>query len=357
MKPPRRLYPQVELPRIAKLEIQEQWLEWFFAIRSHARGLEIWHTMDPDQADQEDDRLKAPEIESYPTLKTRLVKEARQEDRSAPSEEAIITLYAALCRDAEIKLVSYQERTQKEQAMRQQIMSTVHPNIYEAAMTKLAKGRSLHTLRQLLRELQATLNIKSHVSGGLVSNAYEAVLEEARQGAINPEIWYSKWKKHLARAEDYNCAVVQGSPAIMEFLRAVGVHLNPRWADFKNMELIERERYGDMPTLSQVGAEFLNTVGNGRRWFTVVKKYETDPDDESDVVEAVTKARCPCKRKKHPWPPEQCSYLQYALSRTTTRPIKKLSGTECEAICQEIRKPHWAKLLRTLEDKGWSATF
>ncbi|KAJ3521370.1 hypothetical protein NM208_g13318 [Fusarium decemcellulare] len=359
MKPPRRLYSQIELPRIARLEIQEQWLDWFFAIRSHARGLEIWHTMDPDQPDQEDDKQKAPEIESYSKLKARLVQEAREENRSAPSEEAIITLYAALSRDAEIKLVSYQERTQKERAMRQQIMSTVHPDIYEAAMTKLAKGKSSHTLRQLLRELQVTLGIKSHFSKGIVSNAYETVLEEAKQGAINPEIWYSKWKKHLARAEDYNCPEVQGFFAIRRFLDAVGVRFDSQWADMRLLHILmnNNRTHEDMPSLSEVGADFLDNL-RGMKRRAAMKQYEVDVDDGSDMTDkAVAKPRCPCKRKKHPWPPEECSYLQYALTGTTTRPIKKLSETDREAIYQEIGKPHWAKLLQTLEDKGWSIAF
>ncbi|KAH7184777.1 uncharacterized protein B0J16DRAFT_383831 [Fusarium flagelliforme] len=107
----------IEIPKIQKLESPEQWLDWYSAVRSIARGLEIWHTMDPTEEDYDDDRAVPPEVESYSALRTRIIKEACGEDRTSPSEDAIIMPHSSLCKEAEIEMELYRERSQKEQAM------------------------------------------------------------------------------------------------------------------------------------------------------------------------------------------------------------------------------------------------
>jgi hypothetical protein len=47
--------------------------------------------MDPTE-DHDDDRTVPPKVESYSALRTRILKEARGEERSAPSEDATIML-------------------------------------------------------------------------------------------------------------------------------------------------------------------------------------------------------------------------------------------------------------------------
>ena len=145
------IYPHLEPP--------EQWLDWYSAVRNVARRLEIWHTMDPTQKDQDDDRAVPPKVESYSALRKRTVKESREEYRIPPSEGAIIMLHSSLCKEAEIKMKLYREIFQKQKAMRGLIMASVPDEIYKGVMSKVtmivprhdgsSKRKSKPALRQL----------------------------------------------------------------------------------------------------------------------------------------------------------------------------------------------------------------
>lgn len=158
MKPWNTTRSTIELPKIQQLESPDQWLDLYAAVRSIAQGLEIWHTMNPTEKDQDDDKAVPPKVESYNAVRTRILKEARDEERTAPSEDAIIMLHGSLCKEAEIDMELYRERSQKEQAIRNLIMTTVSLEIYKDAMHKATKydydfgGRSTENkLKQTLR--------------------------------------------------------------------------------------------------------------------------------------------------------------------------------------------------------------
>jgi hypothetical protein len=66
---PRKQVKTFQPPRILKLESQEQRIDWFFELRSIAKGFEIWNAIDPDQPEQDNDKLQPPKVESYTNLK------------------------------------------------------------------------------------------------------------------------------------------------------------------------------------------------------------------------------------------------------------------------------------------------
>ncbi|KAF4332781.1 hypothetical protein FBEOM_13431 [Fusarium beomiforme] len=188
---------------IVRLQSLEQWVDWFFELRAIAKGLQIWDTMDPDQPDQDGDKLQSPKVEPYAKLKARLNKEARSENRPVLPEESIILLHNSLCQEAGIELLSYQERAQKEQAIRDLIISSVNPDIYESAISKTTKETSQHTLRQLLRTLQIETGLKGFLLDEATTTAYEEVIKEAYNGKVDT----FSWKKHPWTAD--KCSYVE----------------------------------------------------------------------------------------------------------------------------------------------------
>ncbi|KAM0542372.1 hypothetical protein ACHAPJ_012839 [Fusarium lateritium] len=201
MEPSSRFSVPLKFPPIRRLETPVQWVDWFFAIRSIAQGLEIWDRMDPRQPDQVGDVLQMPRTVSYSKLKARLIDEAQKENKDSPSDESIILMHNSYCREAEIKLVSYQERAQKEWAVRNLIMTTVHTDLFENAMAKLPKEQTTHTLRQLLSAIQSVVSSSTSDMQNEIGIAYTKVVKEAEQDIVEPLTWYFKWEKIFIRAQ------------------------------------------------------------------------------------------------------------------------------------------------------------
>jgi hypothetical protein len=53
---------------------------------------------------------------------------------------------------------------------------------------------------------------------------------------------------------------------------------------------------------------------------------------------------CPCGLKKHPWDPEDCGVLEFAIRGSTDRNIKHLAIKKQNDILNEVWKEKWEKL-------------
>ncbi|KAF4983045.1 hypothetical protein FZEAL_1445 [Fusarium zealandicum] len=338
----------IHLPRVVKLDTADQWIDWYFTLRSQARGLGIWDRINPDNPDEPGDILKAPEFESYHQLKARLIKEAREENEPIPSEESIISWHKLLRGDVEINLAIYHEIAMKEQAILSLIVDTVHPDIYEAAMNKVDIKHGEHSLRQLVRSFQKATAPAHFQITSKIGREYQDILDEARIKTVDPKKWYIRWNKVLTRAEECNVPEVIGTLAISNFLDAVGSCFAPEWAAIEGCQL---------ETAIHKDAEISSLWEYGRYFRLALEVRPFERHRQLDGPQASDKppasSPCPCGRKRHNWEPENCSILEFAVRGFTDRPIKKLTEEKRDAICSELQKGKWTKLRKKLKREGW----
>ncbi|RSL81085.1 hypothetical protein CEP52_017271, partial [Fusarium oligoseptatum] len=139
------------LPPGPRLDSSEQWLDWFFALRTQALSIGIWDKIDPYEPDKDDGELVFPELENYEQFRDRLMEEAREANKPAPTTTDIMIAVGVQSTNAEIQLSIYEHRAAKERAIRVLIMETVRRSIYEAAILSHPGSQ---TLRQHVKSIQ-----------------------------------------------------------------------------------------------------------------------------------------------------------------------------------------------------------
>ncbi|KAJ4127833.1 hypothetical protein NW768_008111 [Fusarium equiseti] len=347
MKPSNTIRSTIEIPKIQKLESPDQWLDWYAAVRSIARGLEIWHTMDPKEEDQDNDRAVPPKVESYSALRNRTLKEAREEDRTPPSEDTIIMLHSSLCKEAEIKMELYRERSQKEQAMRSLIMTSVPVEIYKSVMDKATtikhgnsfKRKSKHTLRQLLRVLQDAMTLPEKETKQNIIKEYHELYDEAGRDGLSYNQFRIKWTNIIIKILDTMGPVVASYGGDEEATRAMKSlkswiqwpHGRPTYSDSTDWK-------ADAVSLLSLGMLSLEHVlaGVGINTLTL--------DDVRWRRDASGLFLCPCFKQKHRWTPEECGNVRWAITGRPVKGIKKPSASQRQDIREAMQDPKWATI-------------
>lgn len=303
--------------------------------------------MDPEKEDRNDDRVMAPKVESYSSLRARITEEAHAGMRPSPSEDAIIMLHSSLYRDAEIRLVSYTERFQKEQAMRNLIMITVRAEIYELVMHRVTTTypsgdghpvtKSRHTIRQLLRALQEEMGItKEEMKKRIIAN-YEDMMEEVDSVEVDPVKWYYKWERTLTRAQ----ACIQPGVAASGSSVGTGVMKSIDYITEASARTVRREHTSWKP----IAVNFWQLGREGLEYLV--------PDAESQSGDSCHMRRksstihyCPCRRKKHPWPLEECRTVEHVITGASIHSIKAQSLIQCIRLRDEMQGAEWKELRR-----------
>ncbi|KAI8718214.1 hypothetical protein NCS52_00599600 [Fusarium sp. LHS14.1] len=344
----RRNSSPLYLSRSPQLQCADQWLDWFFDLRSKARTIGIWDNMDPYEPDGPDDELILPKARSFLKLKTRLIKEAQDNSKPDPLDADILRMYDILLRETESKLAIYHERAAKEEAIRNLIMDTVHPDIYEAAMNTLP-GK--HTLRQHVKSIQDIYAPTSLFLQSRVNVACRAVLDEAQAGNCDPEAWVHKWRKAFTRAEEFGSPYVQGREAVSDSLTAVDAHFAPGWG---------LSTYGDYIDSSDNEKVNMTLQTISQSFFYYINGIPARSKLDARCTENVAQAQvikvdmsCPCGRRNHPWEAEECSILEVAIRGYKDGRTNSLSRKRRNDILRELWKNQWGDLRLRLEKKGW----
>ncbi|KAA8572232.1 hypothetical protein EYC84_002135 [Monilinia fructicola] len=172
----------------------------------------------------------------------------------------------------------------------------------------------------------------------------------ATLGRGDPLEWYNEWSLECSRAIAYNLPDVQGLPAIIDFLEAVGSKFLPSLAQhllFQVMidECLERAS----PTLTQYG----NIV-----FFSTQQERSRSKEQNKNQRKST---KCPCQlpknyqnRYSHPWDPEECRNVEIALTgKCIDQPNKKLPEKVIKEIKSKIHNPQFKHLIPKFVKKGW----
>ncbi|KAI4861266.1 hypothetical protein F4820DRAFT_434326 [Hypoxylon rubiginosum] len=211
-----------------------------------------------------------------------------------------------------------------------------------------------------------------------VKNEYRATLERARTGAVNPETWYWEWRSAYLSAEVYGIPDVTGKLPVKEFIYAVGARMFPGWAFNALYEWIKNDTLGRPTlTLDETGIVFKGWIDETSTWQRH-DAYRTETPTErvrdssprydnperpgkssrpAEPRSTSTGNACPCEKiagKAHPWPPEECGILQYAVVGYCDRQTPKLSDKKCKEIRTWYETARWRYLRAWIELYGWS---
>ncbi|KAI6091623.1 hypothetical protein F4821DRAFT_226532 [Hypoxylon rubiginosum] len=198
------------------------------------------------------------------------------------------------------------------------------------------------------------------------TNEYRAILERARAIGGDPTIWYYQWLSAYISAKALGVPDVAGTPAVKDFIDAVGARMVPDWATYRLDDHIMNISLGRPTlTLEQISICFIGWIEAVSRHspVPVIPQNETvarRPDDSNKLVDSQSTSsghRCPCNkepREAHPWIPEACGVLQFAITGRAGRKIPQLSDDECEKIRERYQFKRWRSLRTRIEELGWS---
>ncbi|KAG4025325.1 hypothetical protein MFRU_060g00010 [Monilinia fructicola] len=204
-------------------------------------------------------------------------------------------------------------------------------------------------------------------------SAYRQSLMHATLGRGDPLEWYNEWSLECSRAIAYNLPDVQGLPAIIDFLEAVGSKFLPSLAQhllFQVMidECLERAS----PTLTQYGNIVFSALSKNAQDLKNKSIYFAESNTENNQSSANSdtpsqsknqrkSTKCPCQlpknyqnRYSHPWDPEECRNVEIALTgKCIDQPNKKLPEKVIKEIKSKIHNPQFKHLIPKFVKKGW----
>ena len=160
----------------------------------------------------------------------------------------------------------------------------------------------------------------------------------------------------MSRVRTYRLPEIEGFLAVKDFLDAISVRLAPDWGAQQLAEVIVAKELDDLiRTLDQFGRAFEALIqyvtfsSNNRGVFAT---FSGRSDKRSEARGYI----CPCKEtrdERHPWKPIDCSILEFAVCRTSTRTMSSVpSNQELDAIRECLRSKLFTDLRTSLEKKG-----
>ncbi len=364
---------RITLPAVQKLERPTDWVEWFSALKTHARNLGIWDMIDPAETAKPSDAMRAPE---YPTEQDaiQVLQERADDDELEPSEEAIDRQLGLLAKRHAYDFAQYQESQRKQTAIRTWIVQTVEQNIYQEAVLLVESSGPLEgavTLRALVLNLKGRLAPSDATIIEQVRNDYRASLAEAKRANSNIQAWYARWYRAHTRARVYAIPEVQGNLGIRDFLGAVGARFAPEWAREQLRALVLSEQLGE-------GKLPVGTLAEYGQWFETITSFQAEDSKRGGIFSTLgdlsdtpnqsdnrpnhrshphqghkSLNKCPCG-SEHPWKPLECSKLEIALTGKSHRKLRyPLKPARIAHIKNNIQSSEWEGLRPTLISKGW----
>lgn len=256
-------------------------------------------------------------------------------------------LHSSLCEEAEIEMELYRERSQKEQAIRNLIMTTVSLEIYKHAMDKTTsckpekkgcyKKKPKHTLRHLIRVLQQVMSFPEKEIKMNIMKEYHELYDEAGRDGLSYNQFRVKWANILRKVIDTMSPDVGDDKEAIKDMQMLEHHVQlPRgrapWSDSADwthqaVSLLSSGMWYLDRLMTEVG---LNTITRDElRWRR----------DASGLF------LCPCFKQKHAWTPENCGNLRWAITRCPVKGIKKPSASQLQDMREAMQDPKW-RLIR-----------
>ncbi|KAI8669967.1 hypothetical protein NCS56_00800300 [Fusarium sp. Ph1] len=359
-----------------RLDTQRDWSLWIMSLEVEARAYHLWEQIDPAKPDAAGDLNPVPKLEPYEVYSNRRLKEHHERELTNASRRAAGGLAAAqapaaratptsdeIARDYQLEIASYSELRKghkeistKHSTLMSFITKSVNPAILSSVTKELVTSNpDGYSVRQLIRALQAQLAPSSLTTHQEAIKRYEQVLKEAGKARQDPHAWIRDWNQAYAIARAHDIPEIIGVSGKQRFLQAVEVKLAPEWARWKQWQLIEEP--DKKQTLLEL-AGILSAVITQNNPSVLSGVYATLPmatgsmQQGKNAAGKSTSKNCPCKRPKHPWKPEQCAYLEKAVTGHTSH-MTNLTEDGILAIKAELDKPHWAWLKEKLAKKGW----
>jgi hypothetical protein len=229
--------------------------------------------------------------------------------------------------------------------------------------------RENSSLQDIIRSLKTQFASSETSTITTVRDEYRQVLLQATKGGTNPERWYAQWLAAYQRGKLYGIPEVQGTSAIQDFLTAVSQKMSTKWGIDQLGLFIQNDELGLANlTLEQYGQVFsrLAHIHQGTRgarnpgiFATLGERSDGSADGQSTSGSSSGKDRqlhaCPCRfnqKHKHSWPPSDCAQLQFALTGTSTRELKKQPTEETVAMIKKnLLLPKWKGVRADLEQK------
>ncbi|KAL6360878.1 hypothetical protein LRP88_06586 [Fusarium phalaenopsidis] len=306
-----------------RLDTQRDWSLWIMSLEVEARAYHLWEQIDPAKPDAAGDLNPVPKLEPYEVYSNRRLKEHHERELTNASRRAAGGLAAAqapaaratptsdeIARDYQLEIASYSE------------LRKVNPAILSSVTKELVTSNpDGYSVRQLIRALQAQLAPSSLTTHQEAIKRYEQVLKEAGKARQDPHAWIRDWNQAYAIARAHDIPEIIGVSGKQRFLQAVEVKLAPEWARWKQWQLIEEP--DKKQTLLEL-AGILSAVITQNNPSVLSGVYATLPmatgsmQQGKNAAGKSTSKNCPCKRPKHPWKPEQCAYLEKAVTGHTS---------------------------------------
>ncbi|OAF55182.1 hypothetical protein VC83_08403 [Pseudogymnoascus destructans] len=102
-----------------------------------------------------------------------------------------------------VQLTVWQAVSKPYSAINQWIIATVDTKILNPLMTRLRAEQS-STIQRIVRELRTLLALSKSTNFLQARRQYKALIEQARNGRVNPDKWYNDWLQAYSQGVEYN---------------------------------------------------------------------------------------------------------------------------------------------------------
>lgn len=371
------------------------WDRWITNIQFHAQIKGIWHHINPDAEDTNFDPTIPP---THPTrdlaidiVKARHAKEFAESERDynkadpltrnelpvpkllSPTEAQINEEYADLRRNYTSALSTWTSESNRYTTIFEYVGKTVDSSLMERASTQLVQNNQT-TLQALLKILKREISPAKSVTQTAIRQQYQSVLVRAQNSGVTPRRWFNDWNQAYLRAKTAKIPDIEGVLGIKNFLQAIQYKIAPEWARGALAEVIKDEHLGNEPTsLDQYGKIFSgmileNELASTRKGPSVFATLGSQKSGQNQGQQSQNSGgaptggstkrgeRCPCRKEvsqTHPWSPETCGILEYAVTGSTDRPIRVPTQEELEEIRKRWKHTRWEELRQKIADEGW----
>nr|CEG03241.1 unnamed protein product [Fusarium acuminatum CS5907] len=364
----------------ARLDSPAHWARWIQILELQATTLGFWVRIDPEKEDKEGDLPYDPIFRTFETFyedkqkehtkRKDMITEARKRATgdtlaalppipASPTLSDIDTAYDRDTRTFDYLKKEYKEKVAQDAAVDDFIVRTANEGAITATMITLkSKHPEGVSKRQLLRGLRDHFAISQTITIFDVRQEYKKIMAEVTKVRSNPQAWLNRWNAVYARAKAYKIYEVEGNQASIDFLLATK-RFSPFWAQTEMNKLITHSEeahevifYAQQLTrildhgFSEASSPMVHATLSG----------EQEPGRNSASRNKNNKD-CPCKRKHHPWKPEDSLLVKTALTNERNAITKDIPEQKINQIRAALNKPHWSRVkAQFLAQQGSSAS-
>ncbi|KAK1622134.1 hypothetical protein BDP81DRAFT_400485 [Colletotrichum phormii] len=366
-----------------KLTGRDNWTTWFEALQLQCQGLGVWDYVDPDGPDLTSDlhptllinpkhfdvtviERNASEQSAYDIrlkefTNARAAWERARDALPTHDEHGIPRAIAETDQTSRgtwptVPAAATMNKLTKLGIIDKWIRRTVTSPILKTAITK-ANAPGVENIQKLIKCMKQELAPWKAMVKDSVRREYRRVLAKAKTG-VNAKQWYDDWQAAYLRGKLYKIPEIEEETAILDFLHAVRVRLNPSWGQRTYETIRESMAEGrNVPTLDQIGYRFAltfddmttkNTTEPGGAYSTFAGRSDSDQNASNKRV-----SNCPCDRS-HRWKPVECRWVETALTSTTKQgsPLR-LDEAQTTIILDAVKSNKWKSLQSDFKKLGW----